>query len=340
MPRTQPLIRAVLMLVVGFGMVAPAVAAETPENSQRVAIFRLEFSGNVAEPLRDNLATRLVEGLTTVGFEVLRPLQGGAVLPELRGGSCQQADCLRVIAEKLAAKYLVGARIEENAKTFEITLELVTGRSGVVVGTSHARCEICGAEEVGEKLSLLAAALRARLLLLARAPARFVIRTHPHGAAITIDEKPAGKTPVDLTLAAGPHHMRIEREGFSSLDRPFIVTSGVDETLDLDMVRLPSSFPFRAAGWTALAAGVLVAAGGVYLLRLDGMEVECSAAVKDPAGRCPRLHKTNIAGAALLGLGGVSVTLGGVWLYLAPPGARYRPSPESAGLRLGAEGTF
>ena len=326
MSPSQALIRAVLILV--FGLVAPAAAAQDTESSQRVAIFRLMFAGNVAQPLRDSLATRLIEGLMAVGFEVLLPTGGGAVPANLRGESCDEPDCLRAIADKLRARYLVGAKVEENAKTFEITLELVTGRTGVVVGTSRERCEICGAEEVGEKLSLAAAALRARLLVLARAPVRFVIRTSPHGAAIRIDQKPVGKTPVDLSLAAGPHHMLIEREGWRPLARSFIVTSGVDETLDLDLVRLPSPFPFRTAGWTALATGTLLAAGGVYLLRLDGREVGCGGDLKDLAGRCPRIYKTNVAGGALLGLSAVSATLGGVWLFLAPP---YRMSAERAG---------
>src|SRR4030095_1154334 len=94
---------------------------------------------------------------------------------------------------------------------------------------------------------------------LARAPVRFVIRTHPHGAAIKIDDRPAGETPVDITLAGGAHRMFIEREGFFPLERTFTVTSGVDETLDLDLVKLPSPFPFRTAGWSALAAGTVPA---------------------------------------------------------------------------------
>jgi PEGA domain len=337
MPRLQAFIPAVLLLFAGLGLPAPAAATESPENSQRVAIFRLEFSGNVAQPLRDSLAIRLVEGLTTVGFEVIRPAAGGAVVAELRDGRCDRPECLRTIADKLQARYLVGAKVEENAKTFEITLELVTGQTGVVTGTSRERCEICGAEEVGEKLSLAAAGLRSRLLVLARAPARFVIRTRPHGAAIQIDDKPAGKTPVDLSLAAGPHHMSIEREGFSPLDRSFIVTSGVDETLDLELVRLPSPFPFRAAGWAALTAGTLLAAGGAYLLRIDGREVGCGDDLKDGGGRCPRIYKTNVAGAALLGLSAVSATLGGVWLFLAPP---YRMSVERSAFTVGASGRF
>ncbi len=333
--------RAVLAVVSGFAAAETAVASEGPEHSERLAIYRLEYSGQIAPPLREGLATRLREGLTTVGFEVLRPA-GVSASAAARDSACADPQCLRDIASRLGAHYLVGARVQENAKSFEIALELVTGRTGVVVGTSRERCEICGAEEVGEKMSLAAAALRARLLVLATAPVRFVVRTRPHGATVKIDEKLVGLSPVDVSLAAGAHRMSIEHEGFTPLERSFTVVSGVEESLDLDLVRLPSPFPFRAAGWTAMLAGGLMAGGGVYLLRLDGSEVTCAIEVMDPAGHCPRVYRTNVLGATLLGLSAVSATLGGVWLFLAPPGSPAPPGDEraAAGLTLGARGRF
>jgi hypothetical protein len=328
------------VLTLGLGLAAAGPAAAS-EHSERVAIYRLEFSGQIAAPLRDSLSTRLREGLTTVGFAVLRPA-GGEAGSAARDSACREPDCLRAIAERLGARYLVGGRVEEHAKTFEIALELIMARTGAVVGTIRERCEICGAEEVGEKMSLAASALRARLLVLATAPVRFVVRTRPHGASVRIDDRPLGLSPVDVSLAAGPHRMRIEHAGFSPLEQSFTLVSGVEETLDLELVRLPSRFPFRAAGWAAMAAGALLAGGGVYLLQLDGAEVTCSVEVMDPGGHCPRIYRTNVLGATLLGLSAVSATLGGVWLYLAPPSSA-PPGDErvtAAGLTLGARGRF
>jgi hypothetical protein len=339
MSRFQAATAAVLAMVLGVGGgTAPASASRGPEPAERLAIYRLDFSGNVAPPLRDGLSARLREGLTTVGFEVLRSGEGG---PTGKDARCAEPDCLRDLATRLSARYLVGARVTENAKTFDIALELYNGRTGAVVGTSRERCEICGAEEVGEKMSLAAAALRSRLLVLATAPVRFVVRTRPHGAAISIDDKPAGRTPIDVSLVAGPHRMSIEHEGFSPLQRSFTVVSGVDESLDLDLVRLPSPFPFRMAGWTAMVTGTLLAAGGVYLLRLDGSDVRCSADAMDGDGDCPRVYQTKLAGAGLLGLSAVSATLGGVWLFLAPPSDAGAQGPEQRlGFRFGATGRF
>jgi len=303
----------------------PAFAAAAGSgNAERIAIARLHFAGQVPEALRATLADRLVSGLTAVNFQVVRaPLSrepGNSV--EIEGGrACTDADCFRALAQKLRVGHLVTALVEENDKTFAVTLELISGRNGAVVGTNRERCEICGVEEVGEKMSLAAATLRSRLEALTRSPALFVIRTRPPGATVAIDGRRVGRTPLDLTLESGPHTMVLEREGYDPLERSFVATSGVDESLDLDLVRLPTRFPFRAAGWTAVASSVALAAGGIYFLGLDGQEVSCSPGEKDLRGNCPRVYRTNVVGASLLGLSAVSATLGGVWLYLARPGS-------------------
>ena len=106
----------------------------------------------------------------------------------------------------------------------------------------------------------------------------------------------------------------------------------MDETLDLDLVRLPSSFPFGVAGWAAIGAGVALAGGGLYFLSKDGDEVSCTPEIKamDSDGKdCPEVYDTKVLGASLLGLSAVSLTLGGVWLYMDQPGSE-APTNERA----------
>jgi hypothetical protein len=339
MPRSQGWFREMSALVFALGFAASASAASpgADRSAERLAIHRLEFSGRVPAPLRESLARRLTEGLTSVGFQVV-PVPAGSVASA--AAACADSTCLRGLADRLGASYLVAARVEENAKTFDIALELLTGHTGAVVGVSRERCEICGAEEVGEKMGLAASALRARLMLLTSAPVRFVVRTRPHGATVQIDERPSGRTPLDLSLAAGPHRMRIEHPGYFPLERSFTVVSGVEETLDLDLVGLPSPFPFRTAGWTAIAAGALLAAGGVYLLQMDGRQVSCAPGVQDGEGNCPRVYKTSVLGASLLGGSAVSATLGAVWLFLAPPSSPRMEQDQARAWTFGARGRF
>jgi hypothetical protein len=333
--------------LVGTLLVLGATVSSAPANAasaERLAIVRFEVNGNVPPALRRTLGDRLIEGLTAVSFEVLRPPQGSeSPVFDRAGEECRDEDCYKRVARAAKVSYLVAAKIDERQKTFEITLELLSARSGTVVGTNRERCEICGVAEVGEKMSLAASTLRARLEALARSPARFVIRTRPSGAQVWIDGKPMGATPLDLSLPAGERTMRIERDGFKPLQRTFSVTRGVDEALDLDLVQLPTKFPFRVAGWVAVGTGAALAAGGIYLLGLNGGEVSCSDGERDMFRNCPRVYRTTAAGASLLGASAVVATLGGVWLYLAQPASGGLLTGERAsrsGWSVGASGRF
>ena len=335
---TQVIGILVFMGSVASAFPASAAAGQSPSdrsnperaNSERLAVVRFDVEGNVPGALRKALGERLIEGLTAVSFQVLKPpADAPSPVVDPDGQSCRDEGCFRRVAKALQVSYLVSGQIQERDKSFEITLELLSARTGGVVGTTRERCEICGVVEVGEKMSLAASTLRARLEALARAPARFVIRTRPEGAQVVIDGKAMGITPLDLTLSAGERKMVIEREGFSPLERTVSVTRGVDEALDLDLVQLPTKFPFRTAGWSAVATGAVLAVGGIYLLSKHGSEVACSANERDLGGNCPEVYKTNVAGASLLGASAVMLTLGGVWIYLS--------QPSSGGLLSGGE---
>ncbi|HEY0709596.1 MAG TPA: PEGA domain-containing protein [Polyangia bacterium] len=321
--------------------VLSAVAHAAP--SERLAIVRFDVDGNVPPALRQALASKLVEGLSAVSFEVLKP-GPNAESPVVEGVTerCQDEACFRRVAAALSVTHMVSVKIWEQQKTFEITLELLNARSGAVVGTNRERCEICGVAEVGEKMYLAASTLRARLEALERAPARVVIRTRPTGAMVKIDGKAMGQTPLDLNLRAGDRTLLIERDGFNPLQKTLTVTKGVDEEVEFDLVQLPTRFPFKTAGWIAIGTSVALAAGGIYVLGLHGDEVSCADAERDtgPGGHCPRVYRTSGAGAALLGASAVVGTLGGVWLYLSQPSGGGLLSPERAGLTIGATGRF
>ena len=178
-----------------------------------------------------------------------------------RLANCRDGGCYPALARVLGVNYLVAARVSESNKNYEISLEIINGRTGGVIGTNRERCEICGVDEAGEKMALAATALRARLEALVTAPARFIIRSRPAGVAITIDGAPAGHTPIDRELAGGPHKLELAAPGYDSLDRTVTVVAGVDETIDLELVPIPMKFPFRKAGWAALVVGVAARRG-------------------------------------------------------------------------------
>ncbi len=326
----------VVMIFGGGESVAHAADAATIAGRQRVAVVRVDFDGSVSEAARELFASRVVEGLAAAQFEVF---SGAAVSQKLVAGgrrltTCRGGDCYPDVAQALTVSYLVAARVSVSNKNYEISLELINGRTGGIIGTNRERCEICGVDEAGEKMALAASALRARLEALVTAPARFIIRSRPAGVSIAIDGAPAGRTPIDRELPGGPHKLELAAAGYDRLERTVSVVSGVDETIDLELVPIPMRFPFRKAGWAALAVGAVAMAAGIWAVSADGGEVSCSASTRDDLGHCPTIRNTSVLGATLIGVGAASATLGGAWLYIAggmPGGAA---SGERAGVDL------
>ncbi len=309
---------------------------------QRVAVVHVDFEGSVAEAARDLFANRVVEGLAAAQFEVF---SSAAVSQKLaadgkRLANCRDGGCYPEVARSLGVNYLVAARVFESNKNYEISLEIINGRTGGVIGTNRERCEICGVDEAGEKMALAATALRARLEALVTAPARFIIRSRPAGVAIAIDGVAAGRTPLDRELTGGSHKIELATPGYDRLDRTVTVVAGVDETIDLELVPIPMKFPFRRAGWAALIVGAAVVAAGIWAVTIDGHEVSCTETTHDQFNNCPRIHDTGTLGAVLIGAGAATATLGGAWLYIAG-GTPGNASPSERGdLRSARGGTL
>jgi hypothetical protein len=325
-------------LLVCLAIFSASVASAQTESAgaQRVAVAHMSFEGKIPEGLRDLFAQRLLEGLSAARFEVL----GGKdvqqkLAQEATLLACQDASCYPTVAKTLGASYLITARVVESNKTYTMVMEIINGRTGAVLASNRERCETCGVEEAGEKMGLAASALRERLEVVSRAPARFVIRSRPAGATVIIDDQVIGATPLDSELSGGPHHMKLRMSGYDDLTRSFIVVSGVDESMDMDLVAIPSRFPYRAAGWGGVAAGVVLLTAGIVTMTFDHNEVSCGSDSKDPNGHCPSIWATKWWGASMMGLGAAAATVGGVFLYLAP-----RPGTTTLGANVGLSGSF
>ena len=328
----------VVLSIASSATLGPSAHAQTEvAGSQRVAIARLDFEGKIPQGLQELFAQRLVQGLSAARFEVLRGIDVQQKLagPNQALATCQNATCYPAMAGALAASYLITARVAESNKTYTMVMEIINGRTGGVLASNRERCETCGAEEAGEKMGLAASALRERLETVSRAPARFAIRSRPAGATVVMDGKEAGVTPIEAELPGGPHHVQLVMSGHDSLSRTFTVVSGVDEAMDLELVAIPSKFPYRTAGWGSLAGGAALLLTGILTMTLDHHEIACSADQQDINGRCPYVRSTKWWAATMVGVGTAAATMGGVFLYLAP-----RPGMTTLGASAGVAGTF
>jgi hypothetical protein len=328
--------RLLACVAIFFGSAASAQTQAQTTGAERVAVARMIFEGKIPEGLRDLFAQRLMEGLSAARFEVLSGKDVQQKLVQEKDLlACQDASCYPAMAKTLDASYLITARVAESNKTYTMLMEIINGRTGAVLASNRERCETCGVEEAGEKMGLAASALRERLEVVSRAPARFVIRSKPAGATVIIDDQVIGVTPLDSELSGGPHRMKLRMSGFDDLVRSFVVVSGVDESMDLDLVAIPSHFPFRKAGWGGVAAGAALLIAGIVTMTIDHDEVSCGSASKDPNGHCPQVWGTKWWGASMIGLGAAAATVGGVFLYLAP-----RPGTTTLGATAGLSGSF
>jgi hypothetical protein len=333
--------RSYVLASLGLLLFASSVAQAEPDaaGSQRVAIAHLKFEGRIPEGLQELFAQRLVQGLSAARFEVLRDsdVQQKLVAANPNLITCESASCYPAMATALDASYLIAAHVSENSKTYTLVMEIINGRTGAVLASNRERCETCGAEDAGERMELAASALRERLEVVSRAPARFVLRSRPAGASVTLDGKATGHTPLDTELPGGPHHVQLQLAGHDDLSRTFTVVSGVDEAMDFDLVAIPSKFPYRAVGWTSLASGVLLLAAGIVTMTFDNHEIACSTAEREKSinGNCPWVRSTKWWAGTMIGVGAAAATVGGTFLYLAP-----RPGTTALGATAGVAGAF
>jgi hypothetical protein len=316
----------------------------------RVVVLRVEFEppGKVPPTSRTFLSERLVSGLADAGFGVA----AGDVLrsPELRlpnPETCKTEDCYSLITSKLGLDYLVIARIVVREKNYDLKLQLVGGKDGRPAGEdATARCDLCGIQEVGEKLDKLAQSLLTAALerSKAAAPARITVQSEPSGASVTVDGRAAGEAPVSLDVSPGAHELVVSAAGYAPVHRKLTVDAGVRGLVSIGLLpinaapgasRVPGRY-LLAMGWAALVVGAAAVGAGYGVLSLDAQNVEC------PAGRIPPCRRnTRLAAGSLLGAGGATMLAGGFFLYMGWGSLSPPPEAVLAGrLSLGLSGRF
>lgn len=269
-----------------------------------------------------------------------------------RPASClRDLACLAEVAERSGITYSLGLRVREkgegDAAGWELAATYLDASVGSVGAESDRTCAPCSTERAASE----AAALLKRILAegIGRPRGTLVLRSTPQGAEIREQGRLLGVTPYRRAAYAGPHAVRIEREGFEPVSLSITVSAG--ETVVSEPVLKefpepepaplapvpagPTPLPVRARAeqlprprWRlALGGAAVIAGSGLLALGLSAA-VSDGGCVEPPlaeAGTCRRLFQTAPAAAGLLTTGGV-LTVGGI-LLLALPG------PRAAGVR-------
>ncbi len=125
---------------------------------------------------------------------------------------------------------------------------------------------------------------------------KLIVKTDPEGATVTIDGKPAGLSPIVREVTSGEHQLRIELDGYETIEDTFAVEPGKDETVS---ITLTSTTPVYAAWWFWTSIGGAVAVAGGLTATFVALNTEKDP---EPGSIDPGLVQAPITGASILQL--------------------------------------
>ncbi len=304
-----PLLYLVLLLL-WIGLGGPAQADEGATDARKVAVLPLVIEGSIDDDAKAGLLQGLRSGLERGDFE----LASQADVDTHAESPCNRQTCYGRLRSELGVSHIIRATVVVQNRDYELSLELINAEDGAVVVSSEDRCDICGLEEVGELLSSQGALLRAKIDAMGAGPAILIVDSKPTGATVMIDGEVVGVTPIERSVIAGEHVLRVSADGYVAEEREVNFVPGVTETINLDLNRAVGSKKMRILGGVSLAGGVLALGGAGALLVLDDQFRCVDPTDVDNEGDCREYRNYSPAGGALAAAGAVFSTLGVVLL--------------------------
>jgi hypothetical protein len=320
----------------------PASATEGPDGAS-IAVLPLRISGEVSDVARVRIEEALLQGLQGSGARVVPPSE----TKNDGVGDCDDAACLGPVFESVETGHVAWLEVEGSGRDYALLMR-VFGKDGLE-SSQRATCEICGFDEVAAMVRDEASALAGKLHS-AGAPGTLVIETVPPGASVYVDDEWVGTTPIEHSIPAGEHVLRVEREGYATRTQPITAAPQVEERLHLELTEVDDgSRAKKVKGWGygLLGVGVAGAGAGIGLLAIHHRPVKRRC--EDPAaidvnGLCRWRYNTIAPGAAVMAVGGTALLSAAAILAIASIGpktkdvsrvrSRLRPvvGPTSVGL--------
>jgi TolB-like protein len=338
--------------------IPPPIAAMAPAAGAKLAILPLRVDGGLSESDQAELTKALIAGLQRGNFTVVPPEQ--VVAAEGRAASCDGPTCIKNVAAKTGSAYVVRVVVVVKDRDYTVKVELVAA-DGKRLAQTEDGCEICGVVDASGLIDSAAATLRLKLDALSKGPAAVKLTSDPRGAIVTIDGQIAGTTPLDRPVVPGKHLIRVDMDGYISIEREVTFVEGVNEDLAFTLEKLPSRLPGRRWGFVSLGVGIVALGGAIGFGILDEKPFKvggnCSDAYMEgdrhrrrpdfnyiPNGdmsitgspECARLWRTEPIAIPLAVVGGALLTLGIAILVNSrkktdkTSGAKRSPSPSAA----------
>jgi hypothetical protein len=309
--------------------IPPPIAAMAPAAGAKLAILPLKIDGTLSESDQAELTKALIGGLQRGNFTVVPPEQ--VIAAEGGAASCDGPACIKNVAAKTGSAYVVRVVVVVKDRDYTIQAELLAADGNRLAETGDG-CEICGVVDASGLIDSAAATLRLKLDALAKGPAAVKLTSDPKGAIVTIDGQIAGTTPLDRPVIAGKHLIRVDMDGYISIERQVTFVEGVNEDLAFTLEKLPSRLPGRRWGFVSLGVGIAALGGAIGFGILDEKPFKvggnCSDAYMDGDGdgdfnyipngdnsitgapECAKLWRTEPIAIPLAVVGGALLTLG------------------------------
>jgi hypothetical protein len=318
----------------------PAYVALVHARGQGGQVGQAGQAGPLPPELAARLGRALEEGLQAEKRTVLGRELSLARAPQL-AGCLERLDCQRQLAEKNDAEGLFQIDVEPGAAAgrYRVRVKLLDTATGDVAAESES-----DSSEAELVPALQRAVVGAATRVSQRPRGTLAVLTEPPGAAVFLDEKPLGNTPLERVVWAGSHALVLRKPGHEDVRRPLELGDGqsvtVRESLPLRVAE-PAPSPSTStsivlrreaargrrplwrliAGPLAIGGGLLLSGIAVHGATLPG---KCAGTdqLPDPDSPCPLIYSSTVAGSAnsLLGLG-LMITGAGIGL-VAWPGPR------------------
>lgn len=195
---------------------APPPAAATnlpPPPAVRLAVVPLDAPADLAllgRSLADAVAQEVAR---PAGFDVLGP---AAVQEKLgpdgakRVSHCgESAGCLAEPGRRLGVAYVVGGFVERAGDSYRFALVLVDVRTGAAKARAVREVPIASRRIRADVVAAAGPLLRGEVA----GRGTLALRTESPGAEVRIDDQPAGRTPLEVTLPAGKHKVEVAQAG-------------------------------------------------------------------------------------------------------------------------------
>lgn len=253
---------------------------EAPMRTTRLAVMKLKASGvpaEYAEGLTETIATAAAK---TGVFETISPTQISALLSyekrkELLGG-CVEEDCYVQVAQAVKAPNLVGGSIAKVGDQLVLNLVLIDAAEGTALKRT---------ERTTTSASALMSSARAAMTvvlqpLLESRQGYLRVAVNVPDAGVTVDdERRAEGVGQVIALAAGPHVLKVKRDGFYATTADVFVRPGRVQVETVNLIPAKETIEdyegtarlmrWGGYGTAVVAVGAAVASGLFYARATD-----------------------------------------------------------------------